>query len=81
MGPVTRPGAWVIFDVMTEDCMDNDNVAMWLKTGVNTRTESGKITPKRFVTDFFYSPGFTFVASFIVPMKPGKTECFVFRKR
>jgi len=76
---VTRPGAWVIFDVMTEDCMDNDNLALWLKTGVNTRTYP-EIMPKRFVTDFFEKSGFTFVASFIVPMKPGKTECFVFRK-
>jgi hypothetical protein len=76
---VTKPGAWVIFDVMTEDCMDNDNVALWLKTGVNTRTYP-EIIPKRFVTDFFERSGFAFVASFIVPMKPGKTECFVFRK-
>lgn len=76
---VTRPGAWVVFDVMTEDCMDNDTVAMWLETGVNTRTYP-EILPKRFVTNFFTGSGFTLVASFMVPMKPGRTECFVFRK-
>jgi len=76
---VTRPGAWVVFDVMTEACMDDTNVPLWLKTGVNTRTYPA-IIPKQFVIDFFQGRGFRFVASFIVPMKPGKTECMVFRK-
>jgi hypothetical protein len=76
---VTRPGAWVVFDVMTENCMDNNNVSMWLKTGVNTRAYP-EIIPKKFVTDFFEGHGFGFVASFLVPMKPGKTECMVFRR-
>jgi hypothetical protein len=77
---VTRPGAWVVFDVMTEDCMDKDNMAMWLKTGINTRTYPA-ILPKRFVTDFFEAHGFALIASFLVPMKPGRTECMVFKKQ
>lgn len=76
---VTRPGAWVVFDVMTEACVDNANIAAWLKTGVNTRTYPA-IIPKKFVVDFFAGNGFAFIGSFLVPMKPGKTECMVFQK-
>jgi hypothetical protein len=76
---VTRPGAWVVFDVMTEECMDKTNVELWLKTGIGTRTYPA-IMPKAFVIDFFKWHGFTFVEGFMVPMKPGKTECMVFRK-
>lgn len=77
---VTRPGAWVVFDVMTEDCMDATNVEAWLKTGVNTRTYPA-IIPKSFVVDLFKRNGFTLVASFLVPMKPGKTELMAFKKK
>jgi hypothetical protein len=76
---VTKPGAWVVFDVMTEDCMDNANVALWLQTGINTRTYPA-IIPKSFVIRFFESHGFRFAASFLIPMKPGRTECMVFQK-
>jgi hypothetical protein len=77
---VTRPGARVIFDLMTEDCIDNTIVPMWLKTGVGTRTYPA-IMPKKFVVEFFGGHGFDMLGSFIVPMKPGKTECMVFRKQ
>jgi hypothetical protein len=77
---VTRPGAWVVFDVMTEDCMDGANVELWLKTGINTRNYPA-IVPKSFVIDFFQRNGFEFVSSFLVPMKPGKTEVMAFRKK
>jgi hypothetical protein len=77
---VTRPGAWVVFDVMTENCMDNTNVPLWLKTGINTRTYPA-IIPRNFVINFFEGYGVKFISSFLVPMKPGKTECMVFRKQ
>ncbi len=76
---VTRPGARVVFDVMTEACMDSTNVPMWLQTGIGTRTYPA-IMPKAFVVDFFKWHGFKLVESFIVPMKPGKTECMFFQK-
>jgi hypothetical protein len=77
---VTRPGAWVVFDVMTEECITAADVPVWLKTGVNTRTYPA-IIPKSFVVNFFTANGFKFVAGFLVPMNPGKTECMVFQKR
>ena len=77
---VTKPGSWVLFDVMTEDCVDENNLTLWLKTGVNKRTYP-EMMSKKFVLAFFSRHDFEFVDSFIVPMKPGKTECMVFRRR
>jgi hypothetical protein len=77
---VTKPGAWVVFDVMTEGCMDGPNVEAWLKTGINSRTYPA-IIPRSFVIDLFQRNGFNFVSSFLVPMKPGKTELMIFKKK
>jgi hypothetical protein len=76
---ITRPGARVVFDVMTEQCIDHAMVPAWLKTGVGTRTYPA-IMPRKFVLDYFQANGFTPVGSFIAPMNPGKTECMAFRK-
>ncbi|HEX3625626.1 MAG TPA: hypothetical protein VH280_09390 [Verrucomicrobiae bacterium] len=77
---VTKPGGWVVFDIMTEDCVDEYNLPLWLKTGVNTRTYPQMIS-KQFALAFFARHNVDFIHSFIVPMKPGRTECMVFRKR
>ncbi|MGH7978112.1 MAG: hypothetical protein ACREE6_01955 [Limisphaerales bacterium] len=76
---VTKPGSWVVFDIMTEDCVDESNLPLWLKTGVNKRTYPQMVS-KRFVLAFFSWHRFEFIDSFVVPMKPGKTECMVFRR-
>jgi hypothetical protein len=75
---VTRPGAWVVFDVMTETCMDDANVPLWLQKGTSRIYPA--IMPKAFVENFFKWHGFRLIGSFVVPMKPGRTECFVFRR-
>lgn len=77
---VTKPGSWVVFDVMTENCVDDINLPLWLKTGVNKRTYPQMI-PNKFVQSFFLGHRFELVETFTVPMKPGKTNCMVFRKR
>lgn len=77
---VAKPGSWVVFDIMTEECVDENNLPLWLKTGVNTRTYPQMIS-KKFVLAFFSWHGFEFIDSFVVPMKPGKTECMVFKRR
>jgi hypothetical protein len=78
---VTRPGAWVVFDVMTEGCMDNTNLERWLKGRNLWSVPYPAIMPKKFVLDFFQGHGFEFIGGFLVPMKPGKTEYLVFRKQ
>ena len=76
---VTRDDAWVVFDIVTEDCMDGATLESWFKTDINFPTYP-VVTPKQYVIDFLRRHGFAFIASFQVAMEPGKTECMVFRK-
>jgi hypothetical protein len=76
---VMRPGGRVVFDIMTEPCMSPTLVTSWISSGRGAGTYPALI-PRVVVVDFFESHGFRTVGSFIVPMGPGKTEMFVFRK-
>ena len=79
MARVARSGAHVVFDIMTEDCLDSSTLKKW----VAAETENGSypaVMPHTLATDYFESHDFDLVGTFIVPMGPGMTETFVFRK-
>jgi SAM-dependent methyltransferase len=76
---VVRPRGQAVFDVLTEDCLDDDTVASWLGSRADYDTYPA-VMPKRFVTDFFARRGFSLVGGFVFPMLPGKTEYMAFRK-
>jgi hypothetical protein len=76
---VTRPGAFIVFDIVTENCMDPPMLDRWLAT-MDDHGGYPAIMPRAFAADFFVKRGIKFIGSFFVPMKPGKTETFVFRK-
>jgi SAM-dependent methyltransferase len=76
---VVRDGGKVIFDIVTEDCMDDDTLKKWIVSGIQT-VSYPCLMPKQYAVDFFCKRGFSLDGSFFIPMKPGKTECFVFTK-
>jgi hypothetical protein len=73
---VAAPGAFVIFDIFTEKCFDDDTIANWLATPA--------LYPQflsiDYVKQFFNSRGFAFVDSFIVPRSPGPSETLIFQR-
>jgi hypothetical protein len=76
---VARQRAHIVFDVVTEACMDQATLERWLVRG----TDHGPypaIMPHCFTSDFFKVRGAELISSFQIPMKPGRTETFVFRK-
>jgi hypothetical protein len=77
MARVVRDRGKVVFDIVTEDCMDDRSMDTWLASGIQSGPYPA-IMPKRFVVDLMTSRGLTFRGSFFVEMKPGKTECMVF---
>ncbi len=79
MTRVVRERGKVVFDVVTEDCMDDETLHKWWASGWGYQ-HYPCMMPKRFVIDFFKKRNFSLGGSFILPMKPGKTECFVFIK-
>ena len=78
---VTRDGGRIVFDVMTEDCFDDcfDDKAVenWLDPAASW---ANCMFSKRFITNFFTTRGLGFEGSFLIPMKPGITQYFVFNK-
>jgi SAM-dependent methyltransferase len=74
---VTRPGGHIVFDIMTERCVEPNLLDGWILRSSNYYPS---VFPRDFALRVFEHHGATFVGSFFVPMRPGQTETFVFRK-
>jgi hypothetical protein len=59
--------------------MDDGTLKDWQKAGAGYQHYPALIG-KQFVVDFFARRGCQFNGSFVVPMKPGKTDSMVFTK-
>jgi len=79
MARVLRAGGKAVFDVMTEPCLDDDTLKQWLATDVHHGAYPAMM-PRQYVLDLLGRRGLSLVGSFFVPMKPGRTECFVFAR-
>ncbi|GIK40329.1 MAG: hypothetical protein BroJett011_41620 [Chloroflexota bacterium] len=80
MARVVRDGGKVVFDVVTEDCLDNATLEQWFVADGGYQ-HYPCLMPKQYTIDFFCERHFSFDGSFLVPMAPGKTECLVFTKQ
>lgn len=77
MARVVRDGGVVVFDLVTAECINNEIMAEWVKSGVD---HAHSMTPRSVALDYFSAQGFCHCGNFIVPMAPGVTEYFIFRK-
>jgi hypothetical protein len=80
MARVAAGGGKIVFDIVTEECLAEPVLARWFET------ESGYqhypcMMAKQYTIDFFAQRDCVFDGSFLVPMEPGLTECFVFTKQ
>lgn len=75
-----KPRAHIVFDVMTESCLDDTTADAWAATAMDGSGTYPAVMPRSFVIEYFARHNVTLVGSFLVTMKPGKTETFVFRK-
>jgi hypothetical protein len=76
MARVVRDGGKLVFDVVTEGCMDEDELEKWARSDLRLGSYPN-LLPKQFVVDFFTRRGFILDGTFQIPMEPGKTECLV----
>jgi len=76
---VVSPGGWAVFDAMTERCLDADALRIWAKSGIRNGSYPAVI-PRAVIVDLFVHSGFSLAASFMVPMPPGTTELFIFKR-
>jgi SAM-dependent methyltransferase len=80
MARVTRPGGRIVFDVMTETCLDPAAVRAWAERGGAGHGSYPAAMPRRTCVDLFATLGCTLEASFLAPMGVAFTEVLVFRK-
>jgi hypothetical protein len=79
MARVARSGGHVVFDIMTEACLDSNTLKSWVAAEIEDGSYPA-VMPRAPTIDCFEGRGFVLVGTFIVPMGPGRTEMFVFRK-
>lgn len=72
MARVVVTGGHVVFDLLTEACLDEIPLDGW---------SAWAVVPKQFAIDFFERREISFVDSFFIPMAAGKTECLVFVRK
>jgi hypothetical protein len=78
MARVVKVGGYIVFDLLTEDCLTDELMEKWIQSGVD---HAHSMTAKQFSIDFFSRRGFDYLGGFIVPLEPGVTEYFVFKKK
>ena len=77
MARVVKDDGVIVFDLLTAECMNNELMAKWVESGVD---HAHSMTPRSVALDYYSSLGFRCLGTFIVPMAPGVTEYFVFKK-
>jgi hypothetical protein len=74
---ITAPGGHVAFDIISEECMSDDEVAAWLQT----QLRYVNLLSKPFIIDFFKRHGLTLVEDFRFPLMVfGHSVYLVFTK-
>jgi hypothetical protein len=76
---VVKEGGKIVFDITTEDCMDNANLEKWLAAGFHSSPYPSFMS-KRYTLDLFQERGFILVGNFHIINKPGVTEYYIFTK-
>ncbi|MFF0130324.1 methyltransferase domain-containing protein [Streptomyces mirabilis] len=80
MARVTRPGGRIVFDVMTETCLDPTTMRAWATEGGAGHDSYPAAMPRQTCVDLFATLGCSLEASFLAPMGVASTEVLVFRK-
>ena len=74
---VTAPEGYAVFDIISEDCLDEDTVDLWL----NSNLRYPSFLSKKYVIDFFNQHGFHLVDDFKLPLLVQGDSCYLVFKR
>jgi hypothetical protein len=78
---VTKPNGYVVFDLVTEECLDAELMDLWAASGIVDGSSYPAVMPRRVAVDYFKNRSFALVGAGFAPMGPGRTEIFVFQKQ
>lgn len=75
---IVREDGHVVFDILTERCLQEDALKNWLEPRCGYVCSA---MPEQYTIEFFKKRSFSFCGSFLITMKPGITEYLVFQKK
>ncbi len=73
---VSSKNAVIVFDCITEDCLDDKTLNKWLTSDYNFP----RILPEKYILDFFPNNRYKLIGNFFTPYGQGKSKYFVFRR-
>lgn len=74
---VIDDNGYVVFDIISEECLDADTVKAWIESEHNYPC----FLSKQHVIEFFTSKGFSFLGDFLNRYGPGKSQYLIFKKQ
>jgi hypothetical protein len=75
---VTHDEGYVVFDILSEECFDDETLTLWLESHQNYPV----LLCKNYVTNFFLTHGFVFLGFFFnTNFGAGKSQYLIFKKR
>ena len=73
---ITTTSSYIVFDCMTEDCLDTKTLNKWLESEYSYP----KLLPEKHVFDFFQNGKYKLIGNFFTPYGKGKSKYFVIKK-
>ena len=73
---VAKKNSHVVFDCITEDCLDSDSLKSW----INSEYNYPRIIPNNHIDKYFPKNKYKLVGNFFTPYGKGKSKYFVFKK-
>lgn len=74
---VTKSGGFAVFDILSEDCFNEELLTAWLSSPHSYPC----ILPKDYVKTFFLNNGFSYIGEFLRKFGEGKSVYLIFQKR
>lgn len=72
---VSSKNAVIVFDCLTEDCLDKKSLNKWL----NSEYNYPRLIPEKYIFDFFPNNKYKLIGNFFAPYGQGKSKYFVFK--
>ena len=73
---VTNANSYIVFDCITEDCLDKNSLNKWLNSAYNFP----RMLPEKYIFDFFPSDKYRLIGNFFTPYGQGKSKYFIFKR-
>ena len=73
---VTNANSYIVFDCITEDCLDKNSLNKWLNSDYNFP----RMLPEKYIFNFFQNTKYKLIGNFFTPYGQGKSKYFIFKR-